>query len=147
MNHDHNVDPGELGAFIQDLGGFNHLDPNALGSANVLDPNLRAPLTDEFQLSVDREILADFAASVTGTYRHRRRIVWSPYIGVTAASYSDVFATGLPGYDVNGNVVGVTGPIYTGIAPRHLHGRRIRDEPARLHPGLLRGPAPARPSA
>jgi hypothetical protein len=116
-NHDHNVDPGELGAFIQDLGGFNHLDPNALGSAHVIDPNLKAPLTDEFQLSFDREILPDFSASITGTYRHRRRIVWSPYIGATAANYSEVFATGLPGYDVNGNVVGITGPVYNGTLP------------------------------
>lgn len=113
-NHNHNVDPGELGAFIQDLGGFNHLDPNALGSANVIDPNLKSPLTDEVQLSFDREILPEFTASLTGTYRHRHRIVWSPYIGATAASYTDIFATGLPGYDVNGNVLGVTGPIYTG---------------------------------
>ena len=29
-NGNHNVDPGELGAFVQDLGGFNHNDPNAL---------------------------------------------------------------------------------------------------------------------
>ncbi len=121
-NHDHNVDPGELGAFIQDLGGFNHLDPNALGSAHSIDPNLKAPLTDEFQLSVDREISTDFSASITGTYRHRHDIVWSPYIGVTAANYTDVFATGLPGYDVNGNVVGVTGPVYTGTLPSSFTG-------------------------
>src|SRR5262249_21770189 len=113
-NGNHNVDPGELGAFIQDLGGFNHLQPNAIGSANVIDPNLKAPLTDEFQLSFAREILPEFTASLTGTYRHRHRIIWSPYIGATAASYNKVFATGLPGYDVNGNQVGVTGPIYTG---------------------------------
>ena len=122
LNHNHNVDPGELGAFIQDLGGFNHLDPNALGSANIIDPNLSAPLTDEFQLSVDREILPDFSASLTGTYRHRRDIVWSPYNGVTGSSYTDVFATGLPGYDVNGNQVGVTGPIFTGTLPSSFNG-------------------------
>jgi hypothetical protein len=116
-NGNHNVDPGELGAFISDLGGFNHLNPNALGSANVIDPNLKAPLTDEFQLSFDREIIPEFAASLTGTYRHRRQIIWSPYIGVTAASYTQIFATGLPGYDVNGNLVGVTGPVYTGNLP------------------------------
>jgi hypothetical protein len=121
-NHNHNVDPGELGPFIQDLGGFNHLDPNALGSANMIDPNLKAPLTDELQLSVDREILPEFTASLTGTYRHRTRIVWSPYIGATAASYTNVFATGLPGYDVNGKVIGVTGPIYTGTLPDSFTG-------------------------
>ncbi len=121
-NHDHNVEPGELGAFIQDLGGFNHLDPNAIGSVHQIDPNLSAPLTDEFQVSVDRELFADFSASLTGTYRHRRDIVWSPYIGVTAGSYTDVFATGLPGYDVNGNVVGVTGPVYSGTLPASFDG-------------------------
>ena len=41
---------------IQRLGGFDPLNPNALGSANLIDPNLKAPLTDEFQLSVDREM-------------------------------------------------------------------------------------------
>ena len=121
-NGNHNVDPGELGAFIQDLGGFNHLDPNALGSANVIDRNLKAPLTDEVQLSLDREIAPEFTASVTGTYRHRTRIVWSPYLGATAANYTDVFATGLPGYDVNGNIVGVTGPIFTGTLPDSFTG-------------------------
>jgi hypothetical protein len=121
-NHDHNVEPGELGAFIQDLGGFNHLDPNALGSVHQIDPNLSAPLTDEFQVSVDRELSADFSASLTGTYRHRRDVVWSPYIGTTSASYTDVFATGLPGYDVNGNVVGVSGPVYTGTLPAGFTG-------------------------
>jgi hypothetical protein len=121
-NGDHNVQPGELGAFIQDLGGFNHLDPNALGSANVIDPNLKAPLTDEFQLSVDHEIFPEFTASLTGTFRHRNKIVWSPYIGATAASYTNVFATGLPGYDVNGNVLGVTGPIYTGTLGADFNG-------------------------
>ena len=67
--------------------------------------------------SVDRELFPEFSASITGTYRHRRDIVWSPYIGATAASYTNVFATGLPGYDVNGNLVGVSGPVYTGILP------------------------------
>src|SRR6267143_412603 len=62
------------------------------------------------------------AASITGTYRHRHRIVWSPYIGSSAASYTQIFATGLPGYDVNGNLVGVTGPVYTGTLPSSFTG-------------------------
>ena len=58
---------GELGAFIQDLGGFNPTYPNALVLGPPDRPEPKAPFTDEFQVSVDRELLADFSASV---YRH-----------------------------------------------------------------------------
>ena len=111
-NHNHTVDPGELGAFVRDLGGFNHNNPGALFSANQIDPNLKAPLTDEFQIGVEQQILPDFATALTGTYRHRTRVLWSPYIGISAADYAGLFATGLPGYDYLGRQIGVTGPVY-----------------------------------
>ena len=112
LNGDHNVQPNELGQFIRALGGFNPSNPNALFSANVIDPNLSAPLTDEFQIGVEQQLLPDFAIGVTGTYRNRHNLEWSPYIGVSAADYSGVFASGLPGYDINGNLIGVTGNVY-----------------------------------
>ena len=122
-NHDHNVQPGELGAFIQDLGGFNHLDPERarLGQRHRPEPE-GAPDRRVPALRGPRDLPRVLGVGLTGTYRHRNEIVWSPYIGATAASYTNVFATGLPGYDVNGNVLGVTGPIYTGTLGADFNG-------------------------
>ena len=114
-NGNHNVDPGELGPFVQDLGGFDHNNPNALGSANSIDPNLKSPLTDEFQVGIEHQLMADFGIGLTGTYRKRTRLVWSPYKGIRASDYALVAETGLPGYDYLGNQIGVTGNVY-GVA-------------------------------
>jgi Carboxypeptidase regulatory-like domain len=121
-NGNHTVDPGELGAFVKDLGGFNHNNPNALGSANSIDPNLKAPLTDEFQVSIEHQLMADFGVGLTGTYRKRTRLIWSPYSGISAADYSTIAATALPGYDYLGNKIGVTGNVYGTSLPASFTG-------------------------
>src|SRR5262249_46293831 len=112
VNHDHTVQPNEIGAFVRDIAGFNHNNPGALSSANMIDRNLDAPLTDEYQVGVEYQILADFATALTGTYRHRTRVLWSPYIGISAPDYAGVFANGLPAHDYLGHQIGVTGPVY-----------------------------------
>jgi Carboxypeptidase regulatory-like domain len=122
LNHDHTVQPGEIGAKIQNLGGFDPSNPNALFSANQIDHNLKAPLTDEIQFGVEHQLLADFGVGVTGTYRHRTKLLFSPYIGASSADYQDIVATHMPGYDINGNVVGFTGNIYGSALPASFTG-------------------------
>ena len=59
---------------------------------------------------------------LTGTYRHRTKLLFSPYIGASAADYQDIVATHMPGYDINGNVVGFTGNIYGSALPASFTG-------------------------
>ena len=117
-NHNHNVDPGELGAFINDVGGYDHNNPGALGSTNVLDPNLKAPTTDELQFGVDQQLLPNLVAGVTYTHRHRKNLVWSPLIGAPASDYTDS-ELGPQGYDVYGNPVGTPPVVYGTAASAH----------------------------
>ena len=75
-----------------------------------------------FQFGVEHQLLADFGVGLTGTYRHRSKLLCSPYIGATAADYQDIVATHQPGYDINGNVVGFTGNIYGSALPASFTG-------------------------
>ncbi len=78
-NGNNRVDPGEVD-FTTDQGyGPNGIlfgayvdpaHPNATQSLNRLDPNLKAPKTDEFILGVEHELLPAFVVGLTGTYRH-----------------------------------------------------------------------------
>jgi hypothetical protein len=83
---------------------------------------MKAPLTDEFQVGVEHQLLADFGIGITGTYRKRTKLLYSPYIGATAANYADMVATHQPGYDINGNIIGYTGNIYGSALPASFTG-------------------------
>jgi len=131
-NHNHTVDPGELGAFQS--ANFNTADPNNPVSFSTVDPNLKAPKTDEFLAGFDQELLPNLVAGVTYTYRKRSDFLYKPYKQLNSSSYircgSDpVFeaANGLcnasdsnidpvtgtaQGFDINGNFLGTTGPVY-----------------------------------
>ncbi len=110
-NKNHNVDPGELGAVVRQLGGFDPTCPSCVSSTNVVDHNLKSPKTDEFSVGVDHALLPEFVVGANYTYRHRKDLIWSPYIGVTAADYASSIP-GVEGFDVNGNSLGFTGRIY-----------------------------------
>jgi hypothetical protein len=114
-NGDHTIQPGELGDFSYAYG----IDPNnttATFSPNVIDPNLKAPTTDEIMVGVDHEIMPNFVAGLTYTYRYRKNLLYDfqPFIGITGADYVQTGGP-VPAYDANGNFLGNTGPIY-GIA-------------------------------
>ena len=49
-------------------GGFNPANPTAVTSANQLDPNLKAPITDSFVAGVDRELMPHLALQVNYSY-------------------------------------------------------------------------------
>ncbi len=114
-NKNHNVDAGELGAVVRQLNGFNPTCPSCVSSTNVVDNNLKSPKTDEFSVGVDHALLPEFVVGANYTYRHRKDLIWSPYIGVTAADYATSMP-GVEGFDVNGRSLGFTGPIY-GLTP------------------------------
>jgi hypothetical protein len=111
MNHNHNVDVGELGQPVRQLGGFNPDCPGCVSSTNVMDHNLKAPKTDEFSIGVDFAVLPELVVGGSYTYRHRTDWVWSPYIGVSGADYATSMP-GVEGFDYLGNSLGFTGPIY-----------------------------------
>ncbi len=131
-NHNHLVDRGELGQFISNRGGFDSTCPTCLSSANVMDPNLKSPKTDEIVVGFDHALLPELVIGGNYTYRHRKDIVWSPYIGVTNSSYNQVWAgdptlplNGLGGVDSNGRVLGNVGPVYTGTLPASFNGGQV----------------------
>ncbi len=58
-----------LNTFVTQGGGFNRANPAAATtSANVVDPNLKAPVTSSFVLGVDRELRPNLAVQVNYTY-------------------------------------------------------------------------------
>jgi hypothetical protein len=90
-NGDHLAQPGEVTITPTPLAtgaGFNPAAPTAVTSANLIDANLKAPITNEGVFGLDRELFPNFAVSVTYTYRKFSRFVWRPRIGMTAADYT-----------------------------------------------------------
>jgi hypothetical protein len=109
-NHNNRPDPGELG----DLYGFYGVNPNCptcVSSPNQINHSLDNTTTDEFMVGVDHQILPEFVAGMTYTYRHRKDFVWSPYTQLSSSNYI-VQNPGYTGVDQHGNPVGTTGPAY-----------------------------------
>ena len=75
-------------------GGFNPANPTAVTSANQIDPNLKAPMTDSFVAGVDRELMAHFALQVNYSYTRTTNLFGNytanitPRVGVTLADYT-----------------------------------------------------------
>src|SRR5581483_3383492 len=83
-----------LNQFITSAGGFNPANPTAVVSANVLDPNLKAPKTSSVVAGFDRELLPNLAAQVNYSYTRTSDLYGNftgritPRVGVTLADYS-----------------------------------------------------------
>ena len=77
LNGDHFAQANEvlLNQFITAAGGFNPANPTAVTSANVLDPNLKAPRTNSFVAGVDRELRPNLAVQVNYSYTQTERSV------------------------------------------------------------------------
>ena len=69
-NGDHFAQPSEinLNERITAAGGFNPANPTAVTSANVLDPNLKAPRTTSIVIGMDRELLPNLAVVANYSY-------------------------------------------------------------------------------
>jgi len=70
LNGDHFAQASEVNtsAFISAAGGFNPANPTAVSSANVVDPNLKAPITQSVVAGIDRELIPNLALQVNYSY-------------------------------------------------------------------------------
>jgi len=69
-NGDHFAQASEvdLNQFITAAGGFNPANPTAVTSANILDPNLKAPRTTSMVFGIDRELRPNLAVTANYSY-------------------------------------------------------------------------------
>ncbi|HYM23253.1 MAG TPA: hypothetical protein VEU08_08595, partial [Vicinamibacterales bacterium] len=99
-------------------GGFSPSNPTAVTSANVIDPNLKAPITQSVVAGLDRELVANVAVQATYSYTRSTNLFGNlagsitPRVGVSLADYSagpvlagtlpDGSAYSVPTYIANG---------------------------------------------
>ena len=67
--------------------GFDPNDPARLSTVNKVDPNVKAPLTHELLVGVDRELMPNFGVSATFTYRRMPDLLWDVPTGVRMSDY------------------------------------------------------------
>jgi carboxypeptidase family protein len=97
--------------------GYDPNNPNNPISPNKIDPNLKAPITDEFTVGVEHQVLPELVTGLTYTYRKHKDLIWQCPIALdnSAACIKNsdyaVFNNGETGYDHDGNPV-TTGPLY-----------------------------------
>jgi hypothetical protein len=96
LNGDHFAQANEvlLNQFITAAGGFNPANPTAVTSANVLDPNLKAPRTNSIVAGVEHEVMPNLALQVNYSYTTTTDLFGNftgritPRVGVTLADYA-----------------------------------------------------------
>ena len=52
---------------LQGYTGFDPTNPSRLSTVNTVDPNVKAPITHEFLVGMDKELLPNFSVSGTAT--------------------------------------------------------------------------------
>jgi hypothetical protein len=95
-NSDHfaQADEVQLNQFLGSANGFNPANPTAVTSANRINPDLKAPVTQSFVAGVDREIRSNFAVGVSYTYTRTTDLLGNatfsvtPRVGVSLADYA-----------------------------------------------------------
>ena len=94
FNNDQLVQPNEVDftEFVTNGGGFNPAAPTSVRSANVIDPDLEAPVTQSLVVGMDRQIAANVALQVnyswTRTHNYMGSGVYNPWVGLTADDYA-----------------------------------------------------------
>lgn len=109
------ADPEEITITPQPItfaGGFNPNAPTAVTSANVIDPDLKAPLTTAATLGVDRELMANLAISVAYSWNRTTRYAYDPWNGVGPDDYELASTVVAP----DGRSVDVYRPIPAAVA-------------------------------
>jgi hypothetical protein len=80
-----------LDQFIGPGGGFNPANPTSVTSADVIDPDLDAPVTTSIVAGMDRELMENLALQVnysfTRTSRYAGSTTFTPWIGVDGDDY------------------------------------------------------------
>jgi len=75
-------------------GGFNPANPTAVTSANQLDPNLKAPITQSVVSGIDHELMPNLAVLVNYSYTRTTNLFGNfagaitPRVGVSLADYA-----------------------------------------------------------
>ena len=95
-NGDHFAQANEVltNQFITAAGGFNPAAPTAVTSANVLDTNLKAPITNSVVAGVERELRPNLALQANYSYTRTTDLFGNftgritPRTGVTLADYT-----------------------------------------------------------
>jgi len=112
-NGDHFAQASEvnLSAFISAAGGFNPAAPAAVTSANVLDPDLKAPRTTSVVIGFDRELVPNLAFVTNCSFTRTSDLFGNftgtitPRVGVTLADYTP--GSGVTGTLPNGQAYNV----------------------------------------
>ena len=85
VDADHLVENNEVNfnTFITSGGGFNRNNPTAVVSANVIDPNLKAPVTNSFVVGFDRELGPNLAVQANYTYTRVSNLFGNFFASIT----------------------------------------------------------------
>jgi hypothetical protein len=128
-NNDKIVQPSEVD-LASGPQGFYHIDPSyAPGTPNKIAPDYKAPVTDEFIVGFDHELMTDFAVSAAYTYRYITNIQRSPLVGVTANDYvAGGFAKGTA-VGTNGFTLSFNEPFYKLSTPSAPPGNIYENQP------------------
>ena len=91
LNGDHLAQTNEVRVdlpLITSGGGFNTANPTSVGSANRIDPNLKAPTNMGVIIGIDRELIPDLGLSVNYTRNRVTNHPMFPFIGLTTADWA-----------------------------------------------------------
>ena len=96
LNSDHfaQADEVQLNQFLGTANGFNRADPMAVVSANRINPDVNAPVTQSAVVGLDRGLRANLALQVNYTYTKTTNLIgnasWAvtPRVGVALTDYA-----------------------------------------------------------
>jgi hypothetical protein len=85
LNGDHLATANEVltDQFITAGGGFNPAAPTAVSSANRIDPDLEAPITQSFVAGIDRELIPNLGVQVNYSYTRTNNVLGNNFNNVT----------------------------------------------------------------
>jgi hypothetical protein len=73
---------------LQGHTGFDPSNPAQASTVNKVDPNLKAPITHELLVGLDRELMPNFGVSATFTFRRMVDLLWDPLTGIKSSDYT-----------------------------------------------------------
>jgi hypothetical protein len=96
LNADHfaQAEEVQLNQLVGTGGGFNPANPTAVTSANQIDPNLRAPVTQTVVAGLERELRSNLSVQVNYTYTKTTNLLGNatfsvtPRVGVALSDYA-----------------------------------------------------------